>query len=128
MEQQGEKCKKRKLDINWKEVLPERNDEPLAELIVEKAEPPTSAPKSVHAMNDDSGSGEESERQMSNHELELKIARMKSFYETSRQRMPDKGEKFIAKLQRLEKEHERRRPCPADMVSLVRIHILFHFF
>ncbi|KAH9708974.1 ubiquitin-like-specific protease 1D [Citrus sinensis] len=108
MEEQAENRNKRKLNIDWEEVLPGRNDDVPAELIVKKSGPPTPAQKSV-PMSDDPGSGEELDRQIPDQELGVRIARMKDTYSKVRHCLPDKGKKILATVTRLEKECERRR-------------------
>ncbi|KAH9773318.1 ubiquitin-like-specific protease 1D [Citrus sinensis] len=117
MEEQAENRNKRKLNIDWEEVLPGRNDDVPAELIVKKSGPPTPAQKSV-PMSDDPGSGEELDRQIPDQELGVRIARMKDTYSKVRHCLPDKGKKILATVTRLEKECERRRLAGAVPVCL----------
>lgn len=124
MEEQAENRNKRKLNIDWEEVLPGRNDDVPAELIVKKSGPPTPAQKSV-PMSDDPGSGEELDRQIPDQELGVRIARMKDTYSKVRHCLPDKGKKILATVTRLEKECERRRLAGAVPVCLVRLQSLF---
>lgn len=124
MEEQAENRNKRKLNIDWEEVLPGRNDDVPAELIVKKSGPPTPAQKSV-PMSDDPGSGEELDRQIPDQDLGVRIARMKDTYSKVRHCLPDKGKKILATVTRLEKECERRRLAGAVPVCLVRLQSLF---
>ncbi|KAH7570269.1 hypothetical protein JRO89_XS05G0079300 [Xanthoceras sorbifolium] len=112
MEEQVENRSKRKLDIDWGQILPERNDDPPAELIVEKDKPQRAAPNDY---NDDAASGDEIDSKISDYELELKIERMKGTYKNLRLTLRDKGEKLFRTIKHLEDERQRRRLSRAEM-------------
>ncbi|XP_044493280.1 ubiquitin-like-specific protease 1D isoform X2 [Mangifera indica] len=117
MEEQEENRHKRKLDIDWEEVFPTGNDEPPADLIVKKEEPPAAPPKSriLSGFSDDSLAGDEFYQQITDHELEARISSMKKTYEDLNRTLPDKGRKILDKIKRLEDEKQRRRLRPAEM-------------
>lgn len=127
----GESCNKRKLDLNWEELLaPERSDEPPAHLIVKTHRSLAPVPKSdsMSASGDDMVGGECYEQQLSDKELELKISRMKSSYGKLGRNLPDKGEKLRSTIERLEKESQRRRSLHTEVVCLVTICNLSIFY
>ncbi|XP_031263142.1 ubiquitin-like-specific protease 1D isoform X3 [Pistacia vera] len=120
MEEQEENRNKRKLDIDWEEVLTAGNDDPPAELIVKKEEPPSAPPKSttLPGSSDDALAGDEFYQQITDHELETKITSMKKTYENFNRTLADKGQKILDKIKRLEDEKQRRRLRRAEMDCL----------
>ncbi|KAK1555363.1 hypothetical protein Q3G72_025380 [Acer saccharum] len=112
MEKRVESRNKRKLDLDWDQVFVERNDDQPAELIVEKDGPPRAA---SNAYSDDSASGDEIDPKLPDAELESDIKRKKKTYDTYRFTLPDKGEKLLREIKRLEDERQRRRLLRPEM-------------
>ncbi|KAK2636460.1 hypothetical protein Ddye_031252 [Dipteronia dyeriana] len=112
MEKRVENRNKRKLDLDWDQVFTERNDDPPAELIVEKDGLPRAA---SNAYCDDSAGGDEIDPKLPDSELELDIKRKKVTYDSYRFSLRDNGEKLLREIKRLENERQRRRLLRPEM-------------
>ncbi|KAK1570354.1 hypothetical protein Q3G72_000621 [Acer saccharum] len=105
IEKRVENRNKRKLDLDWGLILPERP----AELIVEKDGQPRVA---SNAYSDDSAaSGDEIDPELAN----SKLKRMKATYDNFRFILTDKGEMLLRTIKRLEDKRQRRRLLRAEM-------------
>ncbi|XP_022151165.1 ubiquitin-like-specific protease 1D isoform X2 [Momordica charantia] len=104
-----EKTTKRPLNIDWDKLLGCEDEEPPPDVVIE---PPTAAPHPQNHLDMDSDRqhlAREEYQKFSDVELEDKIRRMKSFYETKACKLPDKGQKYIRTLELCEEEREYRK-------------------
>lgn len=119
-----EKTTKRPLNIDWDKLLGCEDEEPPPDVVIE---PPTAAPHPQNHLDMDSDRqhlAREEYQKFSDVELEDKIRRMKSFYETKACKLPDKGQKYIRTLELCEEEREYRKLRRVEKVFLLQIESL----
>lgn len=109
MEEEGE-GKKRKLEIDWKAVWDNGEEEEPQEVeVIGKSRAPTTPLEKMSGVSnfpvDDQ---QDYEQLLSDHELEVQIQRQNALLGTMASKMRDKGQKIRAKIKRLEEEKERR--------------------
>lgn len=94
-----EERKKRKLELNWDQLLPSTDEEPLAELVV----------TTNNSNNDQQHSQREEIKHMSDAKLNILIHRQIKNLENFGRTLPDKGVKLRAYMKLLEDEREHRK-------------------
>lgn len=119
MEEEGE-GKKRKLEIDWKAVWDNGEEEEPQEVeVIGKSRAPTTPLEKMSGVSnfpvDDQ---QDYEQLLSDHELEVQIQRQNALLGTMASKMRDKGQKIRAKIKRLEEEKERRTLRRARMVGI----------
>lgn len=107
--EEEEKKEKRPLNLDWETLLPNQEDEPPPVLVVEEESPTTGEPQQQQNQRD----GVE---QKTDHELNDMITRQSITLENLGPKLPDKGAKLRANLQRLIDERERRKICRVEKV------------
>lgn len=109
MEEEKNKKRKSPIDLDWDKLLPPRqqdDDEPPPILVVTTISGVAGQPQST--MGGGEQVGDELET-MPDLRLEESITRGRKNYETLGPKLPDKGQKLLASIRRLEEENERRK-------------------
>lgn len=101
-----EERKKRRLELNWDQLLPSTDEEPLAELVV----------TTTNSNNDQQHSQREEIKHMSDAKLNMLIHRQIKNLENFGRTLPDKGVKLRAYMKLLEDEREHRKLQRLDKV------------
>lgn len=110
-----EKKEKRTLGLDWETLLPSEEDEPPPIQVVEQESPTIGeTQQQEHAQRDDVGYKTDSE-------LNEMITRQSRSLDACGPKLPDKGEKLRAYLQRLLEEKERRKLCRVEKVCFCMI-------
>lgn len=106
--EEEEKKEKRPLDLNWETLLPSQDDEPPLVLVVEQESPTIEEPQQQQQTQRDDV------EYKTDHELNDLISRHSIHVESLGPKLPDKGAKLRANLQRLMDERERRKLCRVE--------------
>ncbi|KDP26573.1 hypothetical protein JCGZ_17731 [Jatropha curcas] len=105
-----ENSKKKRLKLDWKEVLDQNDDEPPTLMIVKTTpEPPKPSPMTTDLSSRDDCS------YMTDHQLKEAIKRHKAHITSLSSNLPDNGEKLRTTLKAYEEELDRRKLRCSDM-------------
>ena len=125
MEEGRERAKNRPIELDWDKLLPsgaDGDDRP-ATIVIVKTKTLGSATKNSPEM----AANEASVEQLTDHELFERIGSTKKTISMISHTMPDKGEKLLNSLRRLEDESERRKRRRPETIQL-EVFALFFLF
>ena len=117
--EEEEKKEKRPLELDWETLLPSQEDEPPPVLVVEEEASTIGEQQHQQTQRDDV-------EYKTDHELNEMITRQSNMLETLGPKLPDKGAKLRANLQRLMDERERRKFCRVEKVCFRIIYWTLH--
>ena len=125
MEEERERAKNRPIELDWDKLLPsgaDGDDRP-ATIVIVKTKTLGSAAKNSPEM----AANEASVEQLTDHELFERIGSTKKTISMMSRTRPDKGEKLLNSLRRLEDESERRKRRRPETIQL-EVFALFFLF